>query len=419
MSLKGPDALTSVRANINATKTVPQNVTRTAADNLQLAEKVANFKNSRYSTELLQFPSGKLDDKGLGNHGHYIMFYINTQTKARLRTSGQGEGGSVVDDPSAGYEIPEFINTWDAASGSYKIKRNIDGAKKAVHKDQAEVQRKKEEAESASVRGEGFEGSDLIQQSGSGAKKVIDRREFVTGGSTIRIKRAATKRLRGGIAMYMPSSVQVSYGANYTDTEVGDVTGNALDAYNQFTQGRFTEAAESVFRIPQSAQDGVRNLLLGTIGALPGMGGTREAFEMKTGEIITDRLELAFKGINKRVFQYNFKMIPKNEDEAKEIRKIVFAFKANMLPEFEGGRAGRRLIVPNTFDIQYMYMGSQNQFLHHISTCVLENMNVAYGGDRYKTFNASEDGAPPVETNLTLNFKELELITRERVFEGY
>ena len=40
------------------------------------------------------------------------------------------------------------------------------------------------------------------------------------------------------------------------------------------------------------------------------------------------------------------------------IRKIIFAFKSNMLPEFKGGnRGGRRLIVPNTFDIQYMYVG--------------------------------------------------------------
>ena len=215
--------------------------------------------------------------------------------------------------------------------------------------------------------------------------------------------------------------VQQSARGRPKSTEIGDVTGPALDAYNQFTQGRFTEAAESVFRIPTEAQNAVRNLLLGTVGALPGFGGTREAFEMKTGEMITDRLELAFKGINKRAFQYNFKMIPRNEREAEMIRKIVFAFKANMLPEFEGGRSGRRLIVPNTFDIQYMYMGSQNEYLHHISTCVLENMNVAYGGDRYKTFNSSDsaEGAPPVETNLTLNFKELELITRERVFEGY
>ena len=81
----------------------------------------------------------------------------------------------------------------------------------------------------------------------------------------------------------------------------------------------------------------------------------------------------------------NFKMIPKNQDEADMIRKIIFAFKANMLPEFAGGnRAGRRLIVPNTFDIQYMYVGKTNEYLHNISTCVLQDMSVSYGGDRYK-----------------------------------
>ena len=98
-------------------------------------------------------------------------------------------------------------------------------------------------------------------------------------------------------------------------------------------------------------------------------------------------MELAFKGINKRQFQYTFKMIPRSRAEAEEIRKIIFIFKQNMLPEFVGGnRAGRRLRVPNTFDIQYMYKGNSNEFLHHISTCVLETMSVQYGGERYKTF---------------------------------
>ena len=79
---------------------------------------------------------------------------------------------------------------------------------------------------------------------------------------------------------------------------------------------------------------------------------------------------------------------------ARDIRDIVFAFKSNMLPEFVGGnRGGRRFLVPNTFDIQYMYLQNSNHFLHHISTCVLENMNVAYGGDRYKTFDANADGS--------------------------
>ena len=46
-------------------------------------------------------------------------------------------------------------------------------------------------------------------------------------------------------------------------------------------------------------------------------------------------------------------------------------------------------------------------------------MNVAYGGDRYKTFDGNESGAPPVETTITLNFKEMELITKERAQEGF
>ena len=88
------------------------------------------------------------------------------------------------------------------------------------------------------------------------------------------------------------------------------------------------------------------------------------------------------------------------------IRKIIFAFKANMLPEFEGGnRAGRRLVVPNTFDIQYMYVGKTNEYLHNISTCVLKDMSVQYGGSRYKAFDPDEDGSPPpVETSISLSF---------------
>jgi hypothetical protein len=113
--------------------------------------------------------------------------------------------------------------------------------------------------------------------------------------------------------------------------------------------------------------------------------------------------------------------VPKSQEEANEIRSIIFAFKSNMLPEFAGSdRGGRSLIVPNTFDIEYMWNGAENQFLHRISTCFLESMNVTYGGDSYKTYSGvNGDGAPPVETTITLTFKEIELITRERVHEGY
>ena len=91
-----------------------------------------------------------------------------------------------------------------------------------------------------------------------------------------------------------------------------------------------------------------------------------------------------------------------------------------MLPEMTSGRAGNTMGFPNTFDIEYRFLGKDNDYISRVSTCVLETMTVSYGGDRYRTFEAVDgDGAPPVETDITLQFKELEIITRERVFEGF
>jgi hypothetical protein len=46
-------------------------------------------------------------------------------------------------------------------------------------------------------------------------------------------------------------------------------------------------------------------------------------------------------------------------------------------------------------------------------------MSVVYGGDRYKTFEATGNGAPPVEVQITLGFKEMDLITRELANQGF
>ena len=357
---------------------------------------------TRHSTEHLEFPLNVSSaDPGIGNHGHYIMFYINAQEKAKLDTSGRTDRGSVVDDPSQQYNIPKFINEWDSVTQTYKKQAAENLKKKTVNNDMAEFSRTDSFAE---------------QRFKDAAKKS----EYKGKGSSIRIKRAPTKRLKTGIAMYMPAQVEVSYKTDYQDTPMGAVTGQALNAYNAALSGDGRGFRQNVVNMDQGAIELAQQAALGIAGSIPGMTGVKEAFEMKEGVIISDRLELAFKGVGKRDFTYNFKMIPKNQDEADMIRKIIFAFKANMLPEFEGGnRAGRRLIVPNTFDIQYMYVGKTNEYLHNISTCVLQDMTVQYGGSRYKTFDANSEGAPPVETSISLNFQEMELITRERVFEGF
>jgi len=161
-------------------------------------------------------------------------------------------------------------------------------------------------------------------------------------------------------------------------------------------------------------------MLTTAIGVLPGMTGIKELYEMRVGKVFSNRMEVAFTGLEKRKFNYTFKMTPRSQKEAEEIRAIIFAFKANMLPELDGDyEKGRRMIVPNTFDIKYMYQGDENQYLNKISTCVLESFNVKYGGAQFQAFAGNDQGAPMVETEITLGFKEMETITRERIFEGF
>ena len=334
-------------------------------------------------------------DQGLGNHGHYILFFINEQENAKIsfgRKNGSSKGA---------------VSMREAAteSGTDDVGLVSEDMYKAATKDEMAF---------------------LRTGAGNLAMTVEKKIEQMTD-STIGVTRPPTVQLDTAIALYMPPTVSVTYTANYTDTEIGAGAAAGLDMIKAASQGlgAVVDVATSD-KVTRDLVDGARKAGLGALGNVPGFQGSRELFEMQAGYIMTNRMEIAFKGIPKRGFQYTFKMIPKSEQEAEEVRNIVKAFKMNMLPEgsntdvsFNLGFTGKNFKIPNTFDIKYMFVGRENQYLNKISTCVLESMNVSYGGDRYKTFDGNSDGAPPVETTMTLNFKEMELITKEKAATGF
>ena len=98
-----------------------------------------------------------------------------------------------------------------------------------------------------------------------------------------------------------------------------------------------------------------------------------------------------------------------------------------MSSNFIEGSGNREMEIPSTFDIAYHYLaGKENSFLNRISTCVLESVDIAYGGDRYKAYEPTSiypsgrgGGAPPQTTKLSLKFREMEIITKNRIIEGY
>ena len=407
----------------NLTK-VSGNVPGTAKD----AELVSNAKSilettvakTKHSVNVLKFPIDVDSDPGLGNHGHYIMFYINQQDHSKLSFGDPAEskqsGGDNMEKAKKEFNISEERN--EPKPGPVKTGLATSTVNVPTRWNNPIGMQLSNQFITRDEDRTGVKRNSKKDVYGGTKRKTQVAKS--TNGQAIHVKRAKTTRLKTAIAMYMPANVQVSYGANYTDTEMGSMVERAADVIQKFQEGNIEGGITDALGATDDLGKNVSQMLLGLAGGTPGFGGAKELEAMKAGRIISNRMELAFKGINKRSFQYTFKMIPRSAREAEEIKKIVHAFKFNMLPEFEGGDLqGRSFIVPNTFDIEYMYNGNRNQFLHKISTCVLESMNVTYGGDRYKTYTATSEGAPPVETSISLNFKEMEMITRERVEDGF
>ena len=90
-----------------------------------------------------------------------------------------------------------------------------------------------------------------------------------------------------------------------------------------------------------------------------------------------------------------------------------------MLPEKLGTGAAIAFRVPAEFTIRYMYRGHDNNYLNQLTYCALENMKVNYGGsEKYVTYRPDDTGAPPIRTEISLTFKELELIDKRRSSRG-
>ena len=120
-----------------------------------------------------------------------------------------------------------------------------------------------------------------------------------------------------------------------------------------------------------------------------------------------------------RSFTYNFNFAPRNEAETAEIQQIIQLFRYHMAPELQG-KNSRYLTLPSEFDIHYMYKAEngnsfENDFYNRIATCVLENVNTNYTPGGVRSF---ANGAP-TQITMSLTFKETELLTKEKINQGY
>jgi hypothetical protein len=83
----------------------------------------------------------------------------------------------------------------------------------------------------------------------------------------------------------------------------------------------------------------------------------------------------------------------------------------------ELGPGGFWFVPPAEFDITFFRQGVENRNLPRINTCVLERIDIDYAPQSgiYSTF---KDGQP-LAVRLSLGFREIEILHKRRVLQGF
>lgn len=222
------------------------------------------------------------------------------------------------------------------------------------------------------------------------------------------------------IALYMPASVNAKYGMDFQESEIGVMSEAIRGVIKQIQAGAGVGAAIG----SQANNLGTAATQMGIKALDSILPGAKDLVAIERGTIIAPRMEVMFQGINKRSFEFQFTMIPKNRAETYAIYDIVKEFKRAMTPSFRLNGSVRELSFPDQFQIAYMHIDGENTFLNKIGRCYLESADVTYGGDNFITHEfldspGGPSGAPPSKIALSLAFKEIETMDRSRIEQGF
>ena len=165
-----------------------------------------------------------------------------------------------------------------------------------------------------------------------------------SGGQDIKSLNAqrSTAGLVGNVFLYLPNGLQESYQAMYNETTLGAVGVGALGAV-----GSMDAKADLVKQLQETAgalkPEFLMNSVssaLGTVNSGLGAGGDIDGNALSaltTKKIFNPYQEVTFKGVSYRNHTFNFKIAPRNAQEAEEALKIFKVLRVTMHPAVSGG----------------------------------------------------------------------------------
>ena len=230
---------------------------------------------------------------------------------------------------------------------------------------------------------------------------------------------------RPAVIMYMPQDISTGYRASWSGKKFSNIGADLLKAAGADNplQGIVNAAAGAEAGINQLIPMKTNEAIQKTIGKITGDSlSADDIFGATRGVNLNPNVELLFSGHDLRNFQLTYKLVPRNADEAADIKKIINTFRAAMLPNFADGNeitfsdsinvSQNFIKVPNVCKISFMTGGNLNSNVPQYKMCAMTQVDVNYTPDG--TYATLEDGSM-VAYELTVSFQETKLIFSEEV----
>ena len=227
-----------------------------------------------------------------------------------------------------------------------------------------------------------------------------------------------TTQPKAYISLYMPDTLTAQYNASYDQLSLTSDIGEIAQTL------RTVDSAVGKMRsnsgTPIASQPEVIDLATKGAGAL-GLGGAENIGRLLLkgeGYAINPQMQMIFRGIDMRTFSLSFTFTPKSKKESDEVDAIINMFKFHYAPRLETGKSTSNesmfLVQPSIFNVLFKINSKENKYLPRYGDCVLSSIDVNYAPNGWASY---KDGAP-VQTQLNLQFQEIEVMDRGRLEEG-
>jgi hypothetical protein len=204
--------------------------------------------------------------------------------------------------------------------------------------------------------------------------------------TTLRDFLRTKKELKNTVSLYMPDTLNFSYGAEYGEVSV-------------------MGAAQSVPGL-KTVATGIQSITENQLVKLA---------LNKLGYAFNPQSQSLFQGIHFRTFNMSFTFTPRSAQEAAKVKEIITLFRTYAAPTIQWQAAGFFYTPPGVFNLTFLKDGKENPNINKLQDSVLTTVDVNYAPIGW---SAHQDGQP-VQTTMDLSFQEIVLVDRALIRQGY